>query len=310
MIYTNKGEFMDFGVFEGLCKDLGLEIKLNESMKKHSGFKTGGDADIFVNVKDEKSLACVLETANALKVPLFILGKGSNLLVSDRGIEGAVISLSELNEIDIKGNKITAEVGASLTALCVEAANAGLSGLEFAYGIPGSVGGAVFMNAGAYGGEICDVIVSAEYLTQDGKKGKLTKEQMELGYRKSAFMKNGYVITKATFSLKKDEPEKIWERMNSFMERRKAKQPLEYPSGGSTFKRPEGYYAGALIEENGLKGFSVGGAEVSEKHAGFVINKNNATTDDILELIEKIKLKVNQANGVTLETEVIFVGRK
>ncbi len=310
MIYINKGEFMDLSVFEGLCKDLGLETKLNEPMKKHTGFKTGGNADIFVNVSDEKSLACLLETANALKVPLFILGKGSNLLVSDRGIEGAVISLSELNKIEIKGNKITAKSGASLTALCVEAANAGLSGLEFAYGIPGSVGGAVFMNAGAYGGEICDVIVSAEYLTADGKKGKLTKEQMELGYRKSAFMKNGFVITSATFTLKKDEPQDIWERMNSFMERRKAKQPLEYPSGGSTFKRPEGYYSGALIEENGLKGFSVGGAEVSEKHAGFVINKNNATTDDILELIEKIKLKVKEANGVTLETEVIFVGRK
>ncbi len=310
MIYINKGEFMDLSVFERLCKDLNLETKLNEPMKKHSGFKTGGNADIFVSIKDEKSLACLLETANALKVPLFVLGKGSNILVSDKGIEGAVISLCELNKIDIKGNKITAQSGAPLTALCVEAANAGLSGLEFAYGIPGSVGGAVFMNAGAYGGEICDVIVSAEYLTNDGKKGNLSKDEMELGYRKSCFMENGFIITKATFTLKKDNPKDIWDRMNSFMEKRKAKQPLEYPSGGSTFKRPVGYYAGALIEENGLKGFSVGGAEVSEKHAGFVINKDDATTDDILELIEKIKLKVKETNGVTLEPEVIFVGRK
>ena len=290
---------MDLSVFERLCKDLGLEIKLNESMKKHSGFKTGGNADVFVNVKDEKSLACILETANALKIPLFILGKGSNILVSDRGIDGAVISLSEINKIEIKGNKIIAKSGASLAALCVEAANAGLSGLEFAYGIPGSVGGAVYMNAGAYGGEISDVIVSAEYLTQGGKKGKLSKTEMALAYRKSAFMENRYIITEATFTLKKDNPQDIWYRMNCFMEKRKQKQPLEYPSGGSTFKRPEGYYAGALIEENGLKGFSVGGAEVSEKHAGFVINKNDATTDDILELMEKVKQKVKETTGVT-----------
>ncbi len=301
---------MNLSVFERLCNDLRLEIKLNEPMKKHTGFKTGGNADIFINAKDEKSLSCLLETANALEVPLFILGKGSNLLVSDKGIEGAVVSLSELNKIEIKGNKITAKSGASLTALCVEAANAGLSGLEFAYGIPGSVGGAVFMNAGAYGGEISDVILNADYLTSDGKKGKLSKKEMELGYRKSAFMKNAFVITGATFTLKKDNPKDIWDRMNSFMERRKQKQPLEYPSGGSTFKRPEGYYAGALIEENGLKGFSVGGAEVSVKHAGFVINKNNATTNDILELMEKVTLKVKEATGVTLEPEVIFVGRK
>lgn len=301
---------MSFIVFEKLCEDLGLEVKLNEPMKKHSGFKTGGDADIFVTAKDEKSLACVLETANALKVPMFILGNGSNLLVSDKGIEGAVISLSDFNKIEVKGNKIIAKSGAPLSALCVEAAKAGLSGLEFAYGIPGSVGGAVYMNAGAYGGEISDVIVSAEYLTQDGKKGKLSKAEMALGYRKSAFMENGFIITEATFTLKKDNPKDIWDRMISLMEKRKKKQPLEYPSGGSTFKRPEGYYAGALIEENGLKGFSVGGAQVSEKHAGFVINKNDATTDDILEVMEQVKQKVKEATGVTLEPEVIFVGRK
>ncbi len=301
---------MDLSVFKRLCQDLGLDVKSNESMKKHSGFKTGGEADIFVTVSDEKQLACVLEATNSLKVPLFILGKGSNLLVSDKGIEGAVVSLGGLDKIDIKGTRVSAKAGASLTALCVAAANAGLSGLEFAYGIPGSVGGAVYMNAGAYGGEISDVIASAHYLTRNGKKGKLEKTDMCLSYRKSAFMQNGFVITNAAFVLKKDDPKKIWERMNDFMERRKAKQPLEYPSGGSTFKRPEGHFAGALIEKNGLKGAGVGGAQVSEKHAGFVINKDNATTDDILKLMETVKSKVLEADGVTLEPEVIFIGRK
>lgn len=301
---------MDYSVFEELCKDLKVEISLKESMKKHTGFKTGGQADIFLKINDEKQLSSVLKGAKALSVPLFILGKGSNILVSDKGIEGAVLSLSGLDKITIRGNKITAGAGASLTALCVAAANKGLSGLEFAYGIPGSVGGAVFMNAGAYGGEIADVISSAEYLTANGEKGKMEKDEMSLGYRKSVFTENGFIITNATFNLKNDSTEAIWERMNGFMEKRKAKQPLEYPSAGSTFKRPEGCFAGALIEQNGLKGESVGGAQVSEKHAGFVINKCNATTKDILKLMDKVKATVLEANGVTLEPEVIFVGRK
>lgn len=301
---------MDYSVFEELCKDLKVEISLKESMKKHTGFKTGGQADIFLKINDEKQLSSVLKGAKALSVPLFILGKGSNILVSDKGIEGAVLSLSGLDKITVRGNKITAGAGASLTALCVAAANKGLSGLEFAYGIPGSVGGAVFMNAGAYGGEIADVISSAEYLTANGEKGKMEKDEMSLDYRKSVFTENGFIITNATFNLKNDSTEAIWERMNGFMEKRKAKQPLEYPSAGSTFKRPEGCFAGALIEQNGLKGESVGGAQVSEKHAGFVINKCNATTKDILKLMDKVKATVLEANGVTLEPEVIFVGRK
>lgn len=301
---------MDYSVFEELCKDLKVEISLKESMKKHTGFKTGGQADIFLKINDEKQLSSVLKGAKALSVPLFILGKGSNILVSDKGIEGAVLSLSGLDKITVRGNKITAGAGASLTALCVAAANKGLSGLEFAYGIPGSVGGAVFMNAGAYGGEIADVISSAEYLTANGEKGKMEKDEMSLSYRKSVFTENGFIIINATFNLKNDSTEAIWERMNGFMEKRKAKQPLEYPSAGSTFKRPEGCFAGALIEQNGLKGESVGGAQVSEKHAGFVINKCNATTKDILKLMDKVKATVLEASGVTLEPEVIFVGRK
>ncbi len=301
---------MNYSVFEELCRELELDVRLNESMKNKSGFKTGGSADIFVTVNDENTLSCVLESAKALLVPIFILGKGSNLLVSDKGIEGAVISLSGMNEITVKGNTVTAGAGASLTAVCVAAANEGLSGLEFAYGIPGSVGGGLYMNAGAYGGEMADVVTRATFVTPEGELGKADSKDLQLGYRTSAFKKNGNVITSVTFELTPGDKTEIWDRMNCLMEKRKEKQPLEYPSAGSTFKRPQGYFAGALIEENGLKGFSVGGAQVSEKHAGFVINRDSATTEDILSLMEQVKAKVLQNNGVTLEPEVIFVGRK
>ncbi len=301
---------MDYSVFKDFCQSLELVVKSNEPMKNHTGFKTGGCADLFLCVSDESTLSCLLETAKALEIPTFILGKGSNLLVSDKGIEGAVISLSGINDIVIQDNKITAGAGASLTALCVEAANKGLSGLEFAYGIPGSVGGALNMIAGAFGGEMADVVVSAKLITPEGEIGEIEKEKMDLGYRHSRFKENGNTITSVSFELKKGDKAEIWEQMNCLMNKRKTKQPLEYPSAGSTFKRPEGYFAGALIEENGLKGCSVGGAQVSEKHAGFVINKANATTNDILCLMEKIKETVFENNGVTLEPEVIFVGRK
>ena len=301
---------MDYSVFAKSCKDLGLSFKLNEPMKNHTGFKTGGNADIFIEAGDTLSLSALLKTAKALQIPTFILGKGSNLLVSDKGIEGAVISLSGLNKIEIQGENVTAEAGVSLTALCVAVAKEGLRGLEFAYGIPGTVGGGLFMNAGAYGGEMADVVTTAEFLTPDGEEGIIEKPDMGLGYRTSCFRQNGNVITKVSFKLKKGDKTEILNKMNELMGKRRDKQPLEYPSGGSTFKRPEGHFAGALIEENGLKGKSVGGAEVSQKHAGFVINKNGATTEDILNLMELIKNTVRENNGVRLEPEVIFVGRK
>ncbi len=301
---------MNYSVFEELCRDLRLDVKLNEPMKNRNGFKTGGNADIFVTVGDENDLSCLLETANALAVPTFILGNGSNILVSDKGIDGAVISLSALNEITVKEDVITAGAGASLTALCSLAANEGLTGLEFAYGIPGSVGGALYMNAGAYGGEMADVVTCAEYITAEGEMGIILKDQMKLGYRTSCFKQNGNIITNVTFKLKKGDKSEITSKMKCLMKKRCDKQPLDYPSAGSTFKRPKGYFAGALIEENGLKGVSVGGAQVSIKHAGFVINQKNATTNDILALIEKIQSTVLENNGVKLETEVIFVGRK
>ncbi len=301
---------MDYSVFTEFCKQAGIDVKLNEPMKNHNGFKTGGSADIFITLGDRELLCALVETANSLEIPLFILGKGSNLLVSDNGIEGAVVSLSKMDEITIDGDTVTAKAGASLTALCVAVANEGLSGLEFAYGIPGSVGGALYMNAGAYGGEMADVVSHAQFVTQNGEVGTIGKQDMNLGYRTSCFKQNGNIITDVTFKLQKGDKTEIWEKMNTLMGKRRDKQPLEYPSAGSTFKRPEGYFAGALIEENGFKGKGVGGAEVSEKHAGFVINKSGATTKDILDLMKKIQETVFEKNGVKLEPEVIFVGRE
>lgn len=301
---------MDYSVFTEFCKQAGIDVKLNEPMKNHNGFKTGGSADIFITLGDRELLCALVETANSLEIPLFILGKGSNLLVSDNGIEGAVVSLSKMDEITIDGETVTAKAGASLTALCVAVANEGLSGLEFAYGIPGSVGGALYMNAGAYGGEMADVVSHAQFVTSNGEVGTIEKQDMNLGYRTSCFKQNGNIITDVTFKLTKGDKEEIWEKMNILMGKRRDKQPLEYPSAGSTFKRPEGHFAGALIEENGFKGKGVGGAEVSEKHAGFVINKSGATTKDILDLMSKIQETVLEKNGVKLEPEVIFVGRE
>ena len=301
---------MDYSVFTEFCKQAGIDVKLNEPMKNHNGFKTGGSADIFITLGDKELLCALVETANSLEIPLFVLGKGSNLLVSDNGIEGAVVSLAKMDEITIDGETVTAKAGTSLTALCVAVANEGLSGLEFAYGIPGSVGGALYMNAGAYGGEMADVVFDAQFVTQNGQVGTIEKGDMNLGYRTSCFKQNGNIITDVTFKLIKGDKEEIWEKMNTLMGKRRDKQPLEYPSAGSTFKRPEGYFAGALIEENGFKGKGVGGAQVSEKHAGFVINKSDATTKDILDLMKKIQETVLEKNGVKLEPEVIFVGRE
>ncbi len=301
---------MSYSVFEEFCTEIGIDLQKNVDMSRHSGFKTGGNADLFLAVDSVDTLSVVFETAKALGIPVFILGKGSNILVSDLGIEGLVISLSGMDGIEINGNTVTAGAGTSLTALCVAVANAGLSGLEFAYGIPGSVGGALYMNAGAYGGEIADVVTKARYLDGACRIKAIEKEDMRLGYRTSIFKEKVGVITEATFKLTPAPKEEIWEQMSCLMEKRKSKQPLNFPSAGSTFKRPEGYFAGALIEENGFKGQRVGGAMVSEKHAGFVINYENATTEDILRLINKIKATVSEKNGVNLETEVIFVGRE
>ena len=300
---------MELKSFAEFCGEKGIKYKFNEPMSAHTSFKIGGPADIFVTVASAAELSAVIKKASELNVKTFILGKGSNLLVSDGGIEGAVISLSGLNGVSAEGTELTAMAGTALSEVCRAAADASLTGLEFAYGIPGSAGGALFMNAGAYGGEMADAVKSAEFVDSHGSAGRIERADMKLGYRSSIFKSGGMVITSVTFALKRGIKADIEAAMNDYIGRRKAKQPLEYPSAGSTFKRPDGYFAGALIEKNGLKGVSVGGAMVSEKHAGFVINYNNATCSDVKQLIEKIKRTVKSSDGVDLEPEVIFTGR-
>jgi UDP-N-acetylmuramate dehydrogenase len=296
--------------FKEFCLQQKIEIKQKENMKNHTTFKIGGEADYFVNVKDLAELKKVIKEAKELALPFFILGKGSNLLVCDKGIEGVVVCLTGFNEVTVCGDEIKACAGASLAQVCMKAYENGLTGLEFAYGIPGTVGGGLYMNAGAYGGEMSQVVISAEYIDEYGNTGEFGIDEMKLGYRTSIFKQNGKIITSVKFKLKKGEKAEIKSQMDDFMSRRKSKQPLEYPSAGSTFKRPEGYFAGALIEENNLKGFSVGGAMVSEKHAGFVINYDNATSNDVKELMAEIQKRVFEKNNVRLEPEVIFVGRE
>ncbi len=299
---------MDFSGFVSFCDEEKIEYKEQEPMRYHTSFKIGGPAKIMVLPKNEQELLKVLKEVFLSKLPYFILGKGSNLLVSDKGIERIVINLSSLSEIIVSGDEIKVGAGAALNAVCTKAMMEELTGLEFAFGIPGGVGGALYMNAGAYGGEMSQVVKEAEYITVDGKRGTISLEDMKLGYRTSIFKNSNMIITSVTFALSKGEKEEIKNKMEDYMGRRKSKQPLEYPSAGSTFKRPEGYFAGALIEKNNLKGKRIGGAMVSEKHAGFVINYDNASASDVKELMKYVSDTVLEADGVLLEPEVIFVG--
>ncbi len=294
---------------EGLS-NLKIEYLLNEPMSRHTTFKIGGNADVLVKVKNVDELRWVLRLSKQEGIPFFVIGKGSNLLVSDSGIEGIVISLEHLNQIKIDGENVCCDAGVSLMTLCKASLKASLSGLEFAFGIPGTVGGALYMNAGAYGGEMSQVVSCATALDSDGNIQEFDLNKMKLGYRTSVFKNTDLIILNVSFKLKNSKQEEIETLMNDFFARRRDKQPLEFPSAGSTFKRPEGYFAGALIEKNNLKGASVGGAEVSVKHAGFVINKGGATANDVKSLIKHIQQTVKEADGVDLEPEVIFVGRE
>ncbi len=289
--------------------DYKIEYKRNEPMNRHTTFKIGGMCDLFVTVKSEEELKNVILSAIDCKVPYFTVGKGSNLLISDKGIDGAVISLEKLDRIEIFDDTLICGAGASLRSVCIAAQKAGLSGLEFAYGIPGSMGGAIYMNAGAYGGEISQVTVSVSAVNSNGETVEFSLPDMNFGYRMSVFKNSDLIITSIKLKLEKGNRDEIKSKMDGYFIRRREKQPLEYPSAGSTFKRPEGYFAGALIEKNNLKGVSVGDAAVSEKHAGFIINKGNATCDDVLSLIKKVQETVKSSDGVLLEPEVIFVGR-
>ena len=300
---------MDISLFISRLSDNGITFSRDEPMLRHTTFKIGGNADVFVEPENIGELKFVLKTARDCSVPVFILGKGSNILVSDGGIEGATVSLLKMNNLSVEGEKIICECGANLAAVCLLAQQNGLSGLEFAYGIPGSVGGALFMNAGAYGGEMSDVVEGAYCLDENFNEKYIEKSEMDLSYRHSIF-KNNMIITRVIFSLSKGEKDDILSKMNEILQKRKDKQPLEFPSAGSTFKRPKGNYAGTLIEKNGLKGSRVGGAMVSEKHAGFIINYDGASASDVLGLIDKIREKVKEGDGIVLEPEVIFIGRK
>ena len=281
----------------------------NEPLSAHTTFKIGGNAAVYIETPEVDDLKTVLSFVRESGIRYFIIGKGSNLLVSDNGFNGAVIRLTgEFNEIMCNdGGVITAGAGAPLINLCTLALNESLSGAEFAYGIPGSVGGAVFMNAGAYGGEIKDILKSVIALAADGSLKTYSAEEAGLSYRHSIFEENGEIILFAEFALVRGDQAEIRAKMDDLLGRRKDKQPLDYPSAGSTFKRPEGYFAGALIEQCGLKGFSVGGAQVSKKHAGFVVNRGGATCADVTELIRHCQKTVKSKFGVELETEVKLI---
>ena len=284
------------------------EIKIDENMSNHIHFKVGGPVDILLIPSKVNQVVETLKICKNENIPYFIIGNGSNLLVKDGGIRGVVIKLSNLLSIEVKDNTIKASSGTLLEDVSKKAVENSLTGFEFACGIPGSVGGAVFMNAGAYDGEIKNVIKEAEVLDRDGNIMVLSKKELELGYRTSKVMKDNLLVLSATFELTKGDKEKIQERVNELTEKRESKQPLEYPSAGSTFKRPEGYFAGKLIQDAGLKGASVGGAAVSEKHSGFVINKDGATAEDVLNLIAHVQNEVKKQFGVELHTEVRIIG--
>lgn len=285
------------------------QIKVDEPMKNHVTFRVGGPADFFVMPENGEELERVLKQCAKHEMPYYIIGNGSNLLVSDQGYRGVVIQLfRQLSHIQCEGNVIRAQAGALLSAVANRALEEGLTGFEFAAGIPGTLGGACVMNAGAYGGEMKDVLKTVTVLTREGEFLTLEKNELELGYRTSIIAKRDYIVLEAQIELQEGNPEQIKEVMDDLKERRITKQPLEYPSAGSTFKRPEGYFAGKLIQDTGLQGFQVGGAQVSEKHCGFVINKDQATAADIEELIRQVQDRVEEKFGVRLETEVKRLG--
>ncbi|MEO4054945.1 UDP-N-acetylmuramate dehydrogenase [Solibacillus sp. CAU 1738] len=283
-------------------------IKTKESLKKYTMTKLGGEADIFVMPETEQQAQAVVEYAYTNNIPLLMLGNGSNMVVRDGGVRGIVINFAKLDTIQIDGTRVYAQSGALIKEVSKRVAAESLTGFEFACGIPGSIGGAMAMNAGAYGGEIKDVIVETVVLTSKGERLVLSKDDLELGYRKSVIAKNGYYVLSATFQLEEGDQAAIDAKIADLTYQRESKQPLEYPSAGSVFKRPPGNFAGKLIQESDLQGKGVGGAEVSEKHAGFIINKNNATASDYIQTIEMVQRVVKEKFDVQLELEVKIVG--
>ncbi len=292
------------------CMTLGSDnVRLHEPMKKHTTFRIGGPADYYLCPHSTEELQKILQICRENKLEFFILGNGSNLLVSDKGYRGVVIQLwKNFSDIETEDNTITVKAGTLLSKVAAEALEESLTGMEFASGIPGTMGGAVMMNAGAYGGEMKDIIREVTVLTREGELLTLSKEEMNFGYRTSVVKEKGYVVISAELQLRKGDREEIRKVMDELKERRVTKQPLDMPSAGSTFKRPEGYFAGKLIMDAGLRGFSVGGAQISEKHCGFVVNKGDATAADVLGLIGEVQKRVQEKFGVALEPEVKFLG--
>ncbi|RLQ90733.1 UDP-N-acetylmuramate dehydrogenase [Planomicrobium sp. Y74] len=283
-------------------------VKIDEPLHLHTLTRMGGPADIFVSPTTEDETAYTVKYAYENNIPLLLLGNGSNMVVRDGGVRGIVLNLKSLNEIRIDGLNVYAQGGANIKEVSKVAASNTLTGFEFACGIPGSVGGAMAMNAGAYGGEIKDIILQATVLTTTGEKLVLSKEELELDYRKSVITKKGYYVLSAEFGLEKGDQNVIDAKMTDLTYQRESKQPLEFPSAGSVFKRPPGNFAGKLIQESGLQGKGFGGAEVSTKHAGFIVNKNNATANDYIQTIEMVKSAVREKFGIDLELEVKIVG--
>lgn len=285
------------------------DVLVDEPMSRHTTFQIGGPADLFVIPEDIDEAREVIGLCREAEVPYFLLGMGSDLLVSDEGYRGVIVNFSGgLTNVSVDGESMTCQAGVTLKEAAEMSCELGLSGLEFASGIPGSVGGAVFMNAGAYGGQISDVLESAFCLMPDGSTETIGVDDLALGYRQSRVKDDGLVVLSATFSLREDDPAKIRETIEELGRRREEKQPLEYPSAGSTFKRPEGYFAGKLISDAGLQGYQVGGAAVSTKHAGFVVNLGGATAADVKAVISHVQDEVKKSSGVQLEPEVRFLG--
>jgi len=294
--------------FLTLLQDQDIISYPNEPMKNHTTFHIGGNADCFCEVKTVEALKKITSLCKQNNIPCFIIGLGSNLLVSDNGFKGIVIKLGgTFTEMHVEDNQIFCGAGASLASACVLARKNSLSGLEFAWGIPGSVGGAAYMNAGAYDGEMKDVISEVTFMDKDGNIKTCQKDKLDFSYRHSVFTDTENIILSVTFTLRPEQQIIINDRMQELMDKRKSKQPINHYSAGSVFKRPEGFYAAALIEECGLKGFSVGGAEVSKKHSGFIVNDRNATAEDVKQLVEYIKKVVLEKKGVELCCEIKFV---
>ncbi len=299
-------------MYQGICDIIPIDrVKFDEPMSRHTTFQIGGPADILVVPNSVEEIIKVLRYCQEMKLMLFVFGLGSNILVRDKGIRGVVLKLGEgLKTISIKGNQVEAEAGVRVSQLCRVVAREGLSGLEFAEGIPGSLGGAVVMNAGAYEGEMKDVLSSVQAVNLKGELFEFNPEQMQFGYRSSIFQTCEYIVLSARLDLKTADPEDIFATMKDYAWRRREKQPLDMPSAGSTFKRPSGFFVGPLLEQLGLKGFQIGGAQVSTKHAGFIVNAGKATADDVLRLIAYIQEKARQNMGVELHPEVKLVGEE